>query len=350
MLILKKRFLSIFPEALLKQAKFLFQLNKLFFTDKIFIWSIAIFDTKLKYKFNSLYQGILSNRQDKASTSNFRRNIHRLEKGLSYPEIKGVFAEEYILETVCFLQENTKKQCFDDNTKRWGEAVLDLYFKTCKHTSQIAKAYKIYQKVKTNINTDKLTPYCANLRPKLTVDYDTLYQLAVRRRSIRFYLSKKVDSSVVTKAMKIAALSPSACNRQSFKFLFFNETNLVKKISEIPGGVSGYTIPSVAIVVGSYEGYFDERDINAPIIDSSLSVMAFLFALETLGLSSVCINWPNLIDREEKIRQLIDLKKDEFVVMLIGIGYPSPKGKIPYSAKKEIEDLLLINQRIKSSA
>ena len=77
--------------------------------------------------------------------------------------------------------------------------------------------------------------------------------------------------------------------------------------------------------------------------------MSFLFALESLNLSSVCINWANLIDKEQKIRKIIDLEKDEFIVMLVGIGYPDPKGKIPFSAKKDIEEMLFFNQRIKSN-
>jgi nitroreductase len=175
-----------------------------------------------------------------------------------------------------------------------------------------------------------------------------LYQLALRRRSVRFYLHKKVEPHLIQEAMKIAALSPSACNRQAFKFLFFNEENIVEKISNVPLGIQGYKLPSIIVVTGSYRGYFDERDINAPIIDSSLAVMSFLFALETLNLSSVCINWANLIEKEQKIREIIELDKDEFIVMFIGVGYPSPEGKIPYSAKKEVKDLLLVNQRIKN--
>jgi len=318
-----------------------------FIKNKYLSWSIHIINNRLRYKFEALYCGILINRSTKANLYNFRRNIHRIEKGLSFPQRKDVFAEDYILETVNFLEANKSTGVFDSNTKAWGESVLDLYFQTCQHSDKIEEAYKLYKAVRSQSNFATWIPYRGDSRPKLSVEYESLYQLALRRRSVRFYLPKIIEADLIKKAMKIAALSPSACNRQSFKFLFFNDNNLVRKISQIPGGVSGYDIPSVIVVVGSYRGYFDERDINAPIIDSSLAVMSFLFALETLGLSSVCINWPNLLEREEKIRQLIHLEKDEFIVMLIGVGYPSADGKIPYSAKKDLEELVLINQRIK---
>ena len=252
------------------------------------------------------------------------------------------------METIAFLQEDSKKAAFDQNTRKWGVAVLNLYFEACQHTEKISQAYQIFQKLDLDNKDNSWTPYTSKDRPALSVQPKELLQLALRRRSIRYYLDRPVESSSIQEAMKIAALSPSACNRQSFKFLFFNQRNLVHQISQIPGGVSGYEIPSVVVVIGRYRGYFDARDINVPIIDSSLASMAFVFALETLGLSSVCINWPNLPDREEKIRQLIHLEKDEFIVMLIGVGYPDPNGKIPYSAKKELNTILDVNQRINS--
>lgn len=332
---------------LLKNTKKSFDKLLAFSKNKnIFFWSLTLIDGKLKYKFNALYWGIRLNNETKNNLSNFRRNIHRLEKGLSYSNIKSSFAEDYILETVTFLKEDLEKITFDQNTKNWGVAVLNHYFKVCQHTEKISEAYKLFQKLELSNQHNNWIPYISQNRPNISITYDNIYRLALRRRSVRHYLNQTVEPCVIQEAIKVATLSPSACNRQSFKFLFFNQRNLVEQISQIPGGVSGYKIPSIVIVVGQYRGYFDARDINAPIIDSSLASMAFILALETLGLSSVCINWPNLPDREEKIRQLIHLEKDEFVVMLIGVGYPEPNGKIPYSAKKEIDKVLEINQRI----
>ena len=109
---------------------------------------------------------------------------------------------------------------------------------------------------------------------------------------------------------------------------------------------SGFDAPSVVIVVGNYRSYFDERDTNTPIIDASISVMSFILALETLGLSSVCINWPCLPDKDEAIRKLIHIEDDEFVITLIVVGYADPQGKVPYSAKRDITNLVFCNERI----
>jgi len=74
--------------------------------------------------------------------------------------------------------------------------------------------------------------------------------------------------------------------------------------------------------------------------------MSFMFALETLGLSSVCINWPSLPEKDGAIRYLIHLENDEVVIMLIALGYPDPEGKVTYSAKRETHCLISYNERL----
>ena len=311
--------------------------------NKQIFWVFNLVETRNRYSMNALFSGVKFNNQEKDVVHNFRRNIHRIEKGLSYQKLKNTFATDYILETVNYLKILKDSTNPDANTITWGEAVLEKYFQTCEQTIEIEQANNIYKNLKLINSQPDWCPYTEKLRPPLSITYEAIYQLALRRRSIRYYIDKIVEVDLIEKAMKVAALSPSACNRQAFKFLFYNEKPIVNQIAQIPGGVSGYTVPSIIVVIGCYGGYFDERDINAPIIDSSLATMSFILALETLGLSSVCINWPNLPDRDQKIRKLIHLEKDEFVVMLIGVGYPDPEGKIPYSAKKEVQKLILSN-------
>ncbi|WP_338441307.1 nitroreductase family protein [Synechococcus elongatus IITB4] len=294
-------------------------------------------------------KGIRKNHFDKANLSNLRRNIHRIEKGLSYPVPKEVFAEDYILETVLILKTAIDLNCLDTSTKNWGKNVLNLYFKNCFHSPSIEEAYAVYKSIislsQTDIEPD-MVPYLSRDRPLSNIDYETFYQLAIRRRSVRYFLDKTVDKNLVKKAMDIALLSPSACNRQSFKYLYFDKPEIVSELASIPGGVQGYTLPAVIVVLGCYGGYFDVRDVNVPIIDASLTIMSFILALETLGLSSVCINWPNIPQKEEKVRQIIKIEEDEFIILMIGLGYPDLYGKIPYSAKLPTEAVLFINQRL----
>ncbi len=309
------------------------------------LWLIYVRESRLGYTLGALHSGVLMNRGGKANLYNLRRSIHRIEKGLSHRKPRDSFAEDYIFETIKYLEQVKSLATPDRRLIDWSEAVLDKYFEVCTHTEKVAQAHRLYQSLDPQNRQSTWCPYPEKQRPELAVSYDAFHQLALRRRSVRYYIDRTVEFDVIRRAMEVALLSPSACNRQCFKFLFYNDQDMVNRISEIPGGVSGYRLPSIVVVVGRYRGYFDERDINAPIIDSSLAVMSFLFALETLGLSSVCINWPNLPDREKRIRRLIQLEDDEFIVVMIGVGYPDPEGKIPFSAKRDVDELVFLNEK-----
>lgn len=313
-------------------------------------WLVYTVENRLQYRLNALQVGIRMNRSGQADLFNLRRNIHRLEKGLSHITQKDYFAEAYIIETVNYLEKLLLLNPEDNNLLFWSVAVLENYFAVTSHTPAIKAAHERFLKIKLANQHPDWHPYSAANRPALTVNYDDFLQLGLRRRSVRNYLDRPVGFEEVKKAMEIAALAPSACNRQPFHFLFYNEQEIVRQIAAIPGGAAGFNLPGVVIVIGRYRAYFDERDAAVPVIDASLSVMSFLFACETLGLSSVCINWPNLPDRDRRIRRLIQLGDDEFVVMLIGVGYADPIGKIPFSAKHDVNTLISCNERIRETS
>jgi nitroreductase len=315
-------------------------------------WSVAwlayAIARRLGGLMRALHAGVQANWIGHGALFNFRRGIHRLEKGLSFPDRRAVFAEDYIGETVDLFRSGWDDPAFDGETLRWGQAVLARYFDTVDHTPAIARAFESYRRAKPGPSDLSRSPYQACVRPASNITFEELFNLAKRRRSVRFYEDRPVPEELVRRALQVGAQAPSACNRQAFQYLYFTERDVVDALSEVPGGIAGYRVPALIIVIGKYRGYFDERDVKAPIIDASLSVMGFLLALETLGLSSVCINWPNHPKRERELRRHIELESDEFVVMMIGLGYAAPTGLIPFSAKRPDRDLFVVNDRLRA--
>ena len=72
--------------------------------------------------------------------------------------------------------------------------------------------------------------------------------------------------------------------------------------------------------------------------------MSFMLALETLGLSSSVINWPDFEPVEMKMKKTLKLKIDERPVMLIAVGYPDPEGKVAFSQRKSLNSIRNYNQ------
>jgi nitroreductase len=144
----------------------------------------------------------------------------------------------------------------------------------------------------------------------------------------------------------IARQAPSACNRLPYEYKIFDDPQLVQKVAGLPFGSAGYrqNIPMIAIIVGKLDSYFSPRDRHGIYIDASLSAMSFMFALETLGLASSVINWPDFEPLERKMQKTLGLKTEDRPVMLIAIGYADPKGKVAYSQKKDLKVLRSYNE------
>src|SRR5690606_19543880 len=121
---------------------------------------------------------------------------------------------------------------------------------------------------------------------------------------------------LIDRALEVAVQAPSACNRQPYHFRIFDTPERVREIASIPMGTRGFSdnFPAVAVVVGEQRAYFDERDRHVIYIDASLASMGFILALESLGLASCCINWPDMEPQESRMKAALGLGPDERVI------------------------------------
>jgi len=283
-----------------------------------------------------------------------RREIHRLEKGLVMRNRRAVFAADYIndvVENYLILLKAKGIRDIDDELLRWAHSVLTKYFNSVDSSNpNVARAKKSFE-AKAIEQTTKLNgsanshPYLKNQATKSTIGYEDFYQLCMQRRSVRWFQNKPVPHELIEKAMLAATQSPSACNRQPFRYKFFDQQELKNKVGSIPMGIRGIydNVPVFAVLVGRLSAYLSERDRHVIYIDGGLASMSFMFALETLGLSSFPINWPDIEPLEVEMENLLDLDEDERPMMLIGLGYADEKGGIPFSQKKSPEQLITYN-------
>ena len=273
-----------------------------------------------------------------------RRNVHRVEKGLIMRPRRPSFGASYIEEAVDMYGGLLERQAADSGSVdplelEWAHDVLAEYFAVVERTGRIKRAGLAWDRLRSIESSGDYVPYRRDLSGPPPVAYENLQQLAIRRRSVRWYLGTPVPRELIDKALDVAAQSPSACNRQPFEFRIFDEPEPLRKVLAVPQGTGGFgqQIPAAAVIVGRLRAFATERDRHLIYIDGGLAAMSFVLALESLGLSSVCINWADLAPQEKEMSRLLQLAPDDRVVMLIGFGYPDPDGLVPYSQKKPLE-------------
>lgn len=282
-----------------------------------------------------------------------RRNIHRLEKGLSMVPRKALFATDYIDETLTALGNMLKDPNLDIVLLKYAHDVLESYFQVTQWpegASQPALYKQLSAQIKPLLHQGGLVsessrqaaPAPYQTRPRASISYDEFLLLCQQRCSVRTFLDTPVPKAILEQAVSAAAQAPSACNRQPFRYIAATEQPVLNKLANLPMGTAGYAngLPCVLAVVGDLSAYPFERDRHVIYIDASLANMQLMLALETLGLASCSINWPDIENYEIKIAKLLNLQPFERVVMLIAVGYPDPNALIPHSEKKTPAGLL----------
>lgn len=311
----------------------------------------GLFSSTMVYEQYGVMQGKLKYLRDVRSAENanflLRRNIHRLEKGLIMKPRRDVFAVNYLNETfsayiACLNNETTDTK----GELKWAHDVLSEYFSVTGSDPLIDKLREQFNNLSSNHRSGQPhIPYTRNYGDDL-ISIEQLESLSKMRRSVRWFTKEKVPRCLVDRALLVGAQSPSACNRQPFSFKLFDDAEIVNKIATIPMGTKGFShqFPMLAVVIGDLSAYFSERDRHIIYIDASLASMGFLYGLETQGLSSCVINWPEIKEKEKQLSEAIGLQAYERPIFLIAIGWPDKEGMVPFSHKKPIEELRSYNE------
>jgi nitroreductase len=275
-----------------------------------------------------------------------RRNVHRVEKGLTMRPARNQFATEYIGETVEAFRDGLSSGALQPERPEfnWMYSVLDRYFSVTAESNHRAttQSHSIFREAIATIDpvTPENGPHLAvPLTP--TVKIEDLEALASGRRSVRWFTSEPVSRDLVDRAVAIAAESPTACNRPPYRFEIFDDPVSTSKVAAIPMGTDGYEhqIPGLIVIVGNLGAFFDQRDRHLIYIDGCLAAMGLIYGLEAQGVNSCCINWPDMPEREVQMRRLLGLEPYERVVMLIAYGYADPDAFVPYSAKRVVDEV-----------
>jgi len=286
----------------------------------------------------------------RANRVELRRNIHRLEKGLTMQPMRKVFAQNYIIETVESYKEAIKQHeadptSLDQSELEWAHTVLADFFNATESVGNSKKAQVLFEPLSNfQPGENDKKPFERKNNIGLPT-YEQLLNLSLYRRSVRWFEQKPVERECIDNALRVARQSPTACNRLPYVFKIFDDPALVKKVANIPFGTEGYAdnIPVIVVLIGKLDSFFSARDRHAIYIDSSLAAMGFTYALEAQGLASCMINWPDFEPLEHKMQKMLDLEYSDRVIMLIAIGYPDKKAKVPYSQKKSLDTIRTYN-------
>jgi nitroreductase len=153
------------------------------------------------------------------------------------------------------------------------------------------------------------------------------------RRSIRHYIRRDVDKSLIDLLLKSAMYAPSARNEQPWHFIVINQAELFEKIMKVHPYASMLSGAGAAILVCGDEklelskGYWP--------VDCSAATQNILLAAHSLGLGAVWLGVYPRSERMDGIRGIFNLPPHIQPFSLVSIGFPAEEKKVPDRYKEE---------------
>jgi nitroreductase len=164
------------------------------------------------------------------------------------------------------------------------------------------------------------------------------------RRSIRSYTEEEVTDEELNTILEAATCAPSACNKQSWKFVVVRKTETIEKLYKAASYSTQHQIfvkkAKVAVVVCSdlnvYKTFPNkERALSLfTIQETAAATQNLLLATHALGLGAC---WVSLFS-EEQVKEALDLPKDIRPLVIIPLGHT--KSKTNPKPRKPLKDVV----------
>lgn len=168
----------------------------------------------------------------------------------------------------------------------------------------------------------------------LTVEARFLLDVILSRRSIRSYEDKEIPKDVLDKIVEAGRQSPSAANRQPYRFVVVTNPEIKKAVS----GLASRFVKSAPVVIVGCANPKALLTGKWAKIDTAIALENMVLAAWSLGVGSCWIGSFN----EQKVKDALKIPQDWKVVALISLGYP---GETPKQRKKKVtKDLFHLNQ------
>ena len=176
-----------------------------------------------------------------------------------------------------------------------------------------------------------------------------LDQILNTRRSVRSFDSRPVNEKDIVSIIEAARLSPSACNSQTWRFIFVTHREIIRKICKEamrPVIPNKWLEQAPLVIVGCSQLDVIANRVGARItgieyyqIDLGIAMEHMVLKATELGLGTCWIGWFD----ETHLKGILGIPKKIKVSALLAVGYPKeapgkkrkrkPTEKIAFSEK-----------------
>jgi len=304
----------------------------------------ALFDTAKYARFSASLKKQRSQKNQRALLTFY---YHKIEKGLALPSPKPGFGSSWIVSDFLPLLESYLKKNGADDVVGSCRKALEEYVSFHAHhagarveTVQcVLEVLKGFPEPDHSVGGGTRSVDVQSLTRSWGVDFASF---ANARHSVRKFADMPVEPRLIEKAVAVAQRAPSVCNRQSWRVYALLEKEAIQQALKLQSGNSGFgeKIPCLLLVTGDVSTMLFSYERNQVWIDGGLFSMALIYALQSVGLASCCLNLCLPWNVEKRLAALYQMPPDERPIMMIAVGHLPDQLLVAHSQRKPLSAVL----------
>ena len=311
---------------------------------------LGIYQSNLIYRYDKArYKNNYSSPSNKTNINRLESKLvfhsHSIEKGLSHNDVRLGFGKATLNELFETLRIYDSQR-YDKNRKAYTNAisVLNSYVRLHEETGYDLAGYgpikNKYMKIASNSESSIGGIEYVHKNDKLDNSQKSFSELMKTRYSVREFEDGPVAMDSIYSAIEMSMKTPTVCNRQSMRVKIVKNSNMIKHTLVLQGGLTGYDLPPLLLVVTTDNASFLEtKDRNQVYTDGGLFSMSLLLALESKSLAACPLNAMMTVSTEKKMRELLSIKQRENIIMFIAVGNFLPLVAVPKSFRYSAKDI-----------
>ena len=302
------------------------------------------YDLRRFYRHSSAISGPVSQAKLRARIT---IDYHRIEKGLSLPNIRTGFGEAVFHRLI--------DSCTGYVQSYWLDRTIAVTLNVLDNYASFRAATDGFPD-HLNTGLTGLKQLAANYRAVTdeggTLEYqpardnhgiaEHFRNLVLSRHSIRNFTGDSVSTESISRALELAARSPSVCNRQSCGAYCYYGAEEKELLLSFQNGNTGFghLAGAVLLVVSDLSIFTSEAERYQGWIDGGMFAMSLIYALHSAGLGTCCLNWSATVSDDLDLRKAVSIRAQDNVIMMIAVGHMPDSLRVANSPRIPLSEVL----------